>query len=88
MGRESCISNRGRQLRRRSAPAPQKAARIVTIAIGPNRIPVYRVDPKTRQATTDRQQFLYDDGRLEILPQSKWIADPVEIWTQAGFRAR
>lgn len=38
---------------------------------------VKRVDPHTREATTDVQQFeLAEDGRLRILPQSEHVDNP------------
>lgn len=40
---------------------------------------VKRVDPKTRQATAERQQFARDGGRLTILPRWQWVAEPITI---------
>jgi hypothetical protein len=44
-----------------------------------------RVDPQTRRATTEPQQFrLQPDGRLTILSKDEWITKPqikqVGLW--------
>lgn len=55
-------------------------SRIVVFLVGPNRSPVARVDPVTRRATDERQQFrVADDGvTVAILPRAEWIAQPEE----------
>lgn len=49
----------------------------IVIVVGPDGKPVRRVDPYTRLATEDAQQFLLaDDGKLAILPRSRWVDNP------------
>ncbi len=67
-------------MKQKSRVAADPTIPIVTIAVGPSRTTLKRVDPLTHLSTSDVQQFrLTPGGTLTILPKSEWIAHPTEI---------
>lgn len=55
---------------------------------------VMRVDPRTRKATTEPQQFyMHPDERgysLQILERSQWVSDPdvIDVQSMTGLSNR
>lgn len=64
------------QIKQRHVAEAVSASVPVVVFMAASQSFVKAVDPRTRQATEDRQQFAREGERLRILPRWKWVETP------------